>query len=87
MHDLVDASCGEKTLAGVFLGKLYYETVAIGLFKHSERLGHPNDGGKHSLYLRAPREDVEAFLDLVEESFSQYKGCKAFTEHVRSKLN
>lgn len=88
MHDRIDASCGEDTSAGNFLGKLYYETKVLDLLKPgTERSGYPNDGGRHSLYLMAPREDIEAFLDLISADFGRRKGCKEFVEHVRSRLN
>jgi hypothetical protein len=83
----IDASCDEDSLAGKFLGMLYYDTRAMDLFRHDERSGFPNDGGLHSLELYVPTDDAEAFLELVTEAYGNRVGCNEFASHFRSRMH
>lgn len=84
MH--IDASCELDTLAGYFLGKLYYETRVFDLLSRDEFYGCPNDGMQHTLRFRASRETINTFLSIVQEKYSKVRGCKEFIAHVQGKL-
>ena len=83
---LIDVSCGETTVAGRFLGKIYYESPVLGLFTREECSGSPHNGGQHILVLNARKADIESFLKLLNERYDRRKGCQEFIAHIRSKM-
>jgi hypothetical protein len=87
----IKASQCEQTPAGDFLCFLYYRTGAIDLLKREERSGFPHDGGQHTLIFHIGPEfridDVEAFLDVVEEQYHCHPGCSDFVTQARAKLH
>lgn len=87
----IKASQREGTPGGNFLSFLYYQTGAIDLLKREERSGYPHNGGEHTLIFHiAPEftiEDVETFLDVVEEQYYSHPGCSDFVTQVRAKLH
>lgn len=84
----IDLSCAEHTPEGNFLGSLIYSHLipGDGLFKCDECRASPHNGGVHTLILNTAPANVEAFLDLVEEQFSDKQGCSEFVRKSRKKL-
>ena len=83
----IDASCGERTVPGRFLGKLFYRTKLLDvLIPRKEYTGSPNNGGEHTLRLYMEEGDVRAFLSLIEECCAETPGCREFVQYVVGKL-
>ncbi len=83
----IDLRCGVSTTEGQFLARLYYETNVMGLFQGDERMGSPHNGGRHELNLEMPHEDLEAFLQLIEEKYGKENGCTEFLTLARSRMH
>lgn len=75
----------QHTDAGRVLGDIYYRTGMLDLFDRDHRFGYPHNGGEHTLTLvNVNPVDVEAWLDLVDETFGD-RG-KSFTLPSRAIL-
>lgn len=82
----VDASCGETTVEGRFLGNLYYRSKVFDVLTPSEYSGFPNNGGEHTLILHLNEADLMAFLVLIEECYGHVPGCREFVRRVINKM-
>lgn len=84
----IQASQPQHTEAGRLLGKLYYGGFLERTLQHGvESFGYPHNGGEHTLSLRLPAEDAQAWLTLLEESYAGHPGLADFTAKVRSQLH
>lgn len=83
----VDASQPQHTAAGFLLGRMYYSGFLEKVLDHGTYSGYPHNGGTHTLYLRMAKEDIQAFLELVLETFPKNEGALPFVESVKKQLH
>jgi hypothetical protein len=87
----IKASQDQQTPEGDFLCFLYYRTGAFDLLQRDESSGFPHDGGQHSLIFHIDEkfgtDDVEAFLDVIEEQYHSHPGCAAFVTEIRARMH
>lgn len=89
MKTIFNIKCSQpqESPAGHFLAFLYYRTGVMKLFSVKERSGFPHDGGYHSLIFHIDTnfglDDVEAFLSMIKEQYSERYGCAEFVQSVR----
>ena len=62
----------EPTQEGRILYHLYYNGIIGRLLKRDEYGGYPHNGGRHTWYLYLEKDDVVAFLDILEEIFHMF---------------
>lgn len=72
----VDASLPQHTPGGYLLYNMYYGTFLDRVLKREERTGYPHNGGEHTLNLHLSWDDLQAFLDVVHETYK----ARAFAE-------
>ena len=76
----IDMSYPEHTMFGKKLGKMWYSSSVYKLVDYS---GYPHNGGKHTFYFKAEKQDVIAFLDIFDAEF----GGSEETGWVRDQLS
>lgn len=78
----VEASQLLHTEAGLLLGKMYYGSFLSNTLKDEEYLGYPHNGNQHSLTLKMKKPDIDAFCDIVLQTYPN-KGGKDFVATIK----
>lgn len=84
----IKASQPQHTNAGKLLGRMYYSGfIDKALILGEESFGFPHNGGEHSLTLTMQRQDVDAFIELVEYAYDGHPGLQDFIHTIREQLH
>jgi hypothetical protein len=77
----------QHTPAGRLVGVMYYRGFLSKALNREEYSGYPHNGGEHTLVLHLVPSDLNAFLDLVRETFKHHEGMPSLMELTASKLH
>lgn len=80
----VNMSAGQETPFGKILYNLYYGSGRHLLESVTSRSGYPHNGGEHTLYVNATKEDVLSFFDQLEQRFAS---AKPALDNLREQIN
>lgn len=80
----VNMSAGQETTFGKILSNLYYGSGRHLLETVTGRSGYPHNGGEHTLYVNATKEEVLSFFDQLED---RYASAKPALDNLREQIN
>lgn len=77
----VDLSSGEQSPVGKILCHLFYKNDPL-LSLAPYNYGYPHNGGRHSFHLKASKDDILAFMDLMIEFYIEQRRAEFFITGV-----